>query len=286
MNSILNLMRGGQFFASPGRAAGVTSTIIARMALVRDRGICLRKTEYSETSQILVLMTREHGLLRVIAKGAHRRTKAGASKFDGGADLLDVGDAVFTDNTAKDLATLCEWGLREGHLELRKSLRGLYLAQYAAELASLLFEEHDPHPPLFDRLAATIPELGTDRREETFLAFELDLLRESGYLPELNQCVECGRAIAAREPVFFSPASGGIVCKTCEIQTPDRFAVDSRLLAIVQNLLRLPRVNGAAQRLPRLTRHQTDPINRMLSLHIEHTLGKKLRLRDYVLSRS
>ncbi len=251
------------------------------MGLVRDRGICLRKTEYSETSQILVLLTRRYGLLRVIAKGAHRRTKAGASKFDGGLDLLDVGDAVFTDNTSKDLATLCEWGLREGHLPLRKTLRGLYLSQYAAELVSLMFEEHDPHPALFDRLAMTVHELATDRREETFLAFELDLLREAGYLPELNQCVECGKTLG-REAVYFSSRSGGIVCSTCESAVPDRFAIDGRLLSIVQALLRLPRVNGAAQRLPRLTRHQTDPINKMLAEHIEHTLGRGLRLRNYV----
>lgn len=253
------------------------------MALVRDRSICLRKTEYSETSQILTLMTRDHGLLRVIAKGAHRRTKAGASKFDGGADLLDVGDAVFTDGTAKDLATLTEWGLRDGHLELRRSLRGMYLAQYAAELASLLFEEHDAHPQLFDRLLATIPELATDRLEETFLAFELDLLREAGYLPEIGHCVECGRAVG-REAVFFSPALGGIVCRNCEAAAPDRLNVDPRLITMIQNLLRLPRVAGTAQRLPRLTRHQTDPINRLLAAHIERTLGRGLRLRDYVLS--
>ena len=61
------------------------------MPLVNDRCICLRKIEYSETSQILALFSRGHGLVRVIAKGAHRRTKAGASKFDGGVDLLDVG---------------------------------------------------------------------------------------------------------------------------------------------------------------------------------------------------
>ena len=45
------------------------------MALVSDRCICLRKTEYSETSQILTLFGYIHGITRVIAKGAHRRTK-------------------------------------------------------------------------------------------------------------------------------------------------------------------------------------------------------------------
>src|SRR3982751_5647312 len=113
-------------------------SIIFPMSLARDKCICLRKVEYSETSQILLLFSREHGLLRAIAKGAHRRTKAGASKFDGGLDLLDLGDAVFSLRLEKDLATLTEWSLRDGHLELRSNLRALYLGQYAAELCSLL----------------------------------------------------------------------------------------------------------------------------------------------------
>jgi len=153
------------------------------MSLVTDRCICLRKTEYSETSQILTLFARNHGLLRVIAKGAHRTTKAGASKFGGGIDLLDLADAVFTDRTDKDLATLTEWSLKDGHLELRRNLRGLYLAQYAAELVSLLIEEHDPHPDLFDHLQKCLSNLATPALEQSFLAFQIELLRETGYLP-------------------------------------------------------------------------------------------------------
>src|SRR6476646_11253288 len=108
------------------------------MPLVNDRCICLRKLQYSETSQILTLFARDHGITRVIAKGAHRRTKAGASKFDGGVDLLDVGDAVFTGDPGRDLGTLTEWSLRDGHRALRSSLRGLYLGIYAAELVGTL----------------------------------------------------------------------------------------------------------------------------------------------------
>src|SRR6059058_2153646 len=134
------------------------------MPLVRDRCICLRKIEYSETSQILTLFSRQYGVFRCIAKGAHRRTKAGASKFDGGADFLEIGDAVFIHDTARDLATLTEWSLREGHLEIRRSLRAIYLGLYAAELTSRLIEEHDPHADLFDRLAATLAEMGSTRR--------------------------------------------------------------------------------------------------------------------------
>lgn len=254
------------------------------MPLVSDRCICLRKTEYSETSQILTLFSREHGVFRAIAKGAHRRTKAGASKFDGGLDLLEIGQAVFTHDPARDLATLTEWGLREGHLELRRDLRGLYLGLYAGELVSRLIEEHDPHPELFDRLVASLAEFGTARREEAFLAFQLDLLREAGYLPELAACVSCGGSLEGSPACYFSPNSGGVICRNCEGATRDRMEWDIRLLRLVQGVLRLPRDNGNLLRLPRLTRHQTDPINHLFASHVQHTLGRPLQLARYVLA--
>ena len=253
------------------------------MPLSADRCICLRKIEYSETSQILTLFTRRHGLMRVIAKGAHRTTKVGASKFGGGIDLLDVGEAVFTLDLEKQLGTLTEWKLQEGHLELRRNLRAMYLSQYAAELVSFLIEEHDPHLELFDRLEQTLLELTSPRQEEAFLALELDLLRETGYLAELSVCVSCSTELSDRGPVYFSPQRGGVVCRQCEGLIPDRLGVDNRLLRMVQSVLRLPRSAGTAQRLPRLTRHQTDPINRLLAEHVEHTLGRRLRLPSYVL---
>src|SRR5580698_3829923 len=139
------------------------------MPLVSDRCICLRKTEFSETSQILTLFSRTYGVVRVIAKGAHRRTKVGASKFDGGIDFLELGQAVFIHDPARDLPPLTEWSLREGNLALRKSLRGIYLGLYAAEMIDRLIEEHDAHGELFDRLETTLPGLATTRREEIFL---------------------------------------------------------------------------------------------------------------------
>jgi DNA repair protein RecO (recombination protein O) len=258
------------------------------MPLVRDQCICLRKFEYSETSQILTLFSREHGLMRTIAKGAHRTTKSGASKFGGGIDLLDLGDAVFTLAPEKDLATLCEWKLRDGHLALRRNLRAVYLGTYAAELVAVLIEEHDAHPELFDRLRETIDDLQSPRLEEAFLAFELDLLRETGYVPHIERCVSCQRLLdEADGGVFFSPMNGGAVCHHCQDVAPDRMDIDPRVLRIAITLMRMRlntrANNGSAHRLPRLSRHQTDPLNRVLAGHIEQTLSKRLRLPAYVL---
>ncbi|HWB53877.1 MAG TPA: DNA repair protein RecO [Tepidisphaeraceae bacterium] len=248
------------------------------MPLVSDRSICLRKHEYSETSQILTLFGRTHGMIRVIAKGAHRRTKAGASKFDGGIDLLDLGDSVFTHDPNRDLATLTEWHLADGYLELRKNLRPMYLGLYAAELVSLLIEEHDPHPELFDLLQRTLGSLASDKVEEIFLAFELEMLRQTGYLPQLETCASCGQSIESASG--FSPGQGGIICDSC--QSSDRLPIDPRLVRLMRSILRLL---PDTSRLPKLTRHQTDPINFILMQHVQHTLGRALMMRHYVAAR-
>ncbi len=260
------------------------------MALARDRCICVRKTEFSETSQILALFGRDHGLVRVIAKGAHRRTKAGSSKFDGGVDMLDVGDAVFTLHVERDLNTLTEWGLRDGNQPLHRDLRAMYLGLYAAELVSSLIEEQDPHADLFDRFATLLAELPTPRTEEAFLAFELDLLRYVGLLSDLSRCAACNRpALEATGggtgDTSFSPERGGLVCRACEGKVGDRVRLDGRLARLAQQILRLPRVAGTPQRLPRLTRHQTDPLNAVFARQVAHTVGKRLRMPAYVLGR-
>lgn len=261
------------------------------MPLVRDLAICLRRVDYSETSQVLAIFAREHGNLRVIAKGAKRTTKAGSSKFDGGLDLLDLGQAVFIHSPEKDISTLTEWTLESGHLELRQSLRSLYLAQYAGELVSILFEEHDPHPDVFDDLAAVLPELATPRIEEVFLAFQLRLLFSAGLLPELRHCISCNRPLADNAPAYFAPSSGGVLCRDCEPAHPDRLTFDPRLIRLTRNLglSVLPRSYTAPKppleftRLPRLTRAQTDIVNRILLEHLRYLTHRNPRMADFIL---
>jgi DNA repair protein RecO (recombination protein O) len=255
------------------------------MPLVSDRCICLRKLDYSETSQILMLLSRNHGIIRVIAKGAHRRTKAGASRFDGGIDLLDVGQGVFSADTSRELALLTDWKLEDGHLNLRQSLRALYLGLYAAELVSLLFQEHDSHPEVFDQLQNILEELATRRLEQSFLTFELDLLREAGFMPALVNCVNCGGPVSDKSGIYFAPSRGGVVCQNCHAGFPERISLDIRLLRLLQ-MIQAPAHDGLVRRLPQLSRHQTDPLNLLLAEHIQYALGQKLRSAYYVLSNS
>ncbi|MFQ5491439.1 MAG: DNA repair protein RecO [Phycisphaerae bacterium] len=88
------------------------------MTSIRDQGIVLRRLDFSESSQVLVLLTRDHGKVRVIAKGIKRSTK---TRFGTAIDLLDVGQVVLSVRAPRQeaLATLTEWDQSRSLLGLR-----------------------------------------------------------------------------------------------------------------------------------------------------------------------
>jgi len=94
--------------------------------------------------------------------------------------------------------------------------------------------------------------------------------------------VNCHSVIGDRQDVHFSPSRGGVVCGNCQGVFPERIAMDVRLLRLVRLM---QATTGVNRRLPRLTRHQTDPLNRLLLEHIENALGRRPRSADYILGK-
>jgi len=112
------------------------------MPPVADDAICLRHYDWSETSQTVVLLTRQQGLARALAKGARRAR----SSFSGGVELLARADIQLYPRDDKDLDLLGTWDLTDPHLHLRRSLPALNAALYAADITAHLLDAHDPHP--------------------------------------------------------------------------------------------------------------------------------------------
>jgi DNA repair protein RecO (recombination protein O) len=166
------------------------------MAAEKALALVLRTTDWSETSRIATMWTREFGKVRVLAKGG-RRLK---SNFENSLDLLTLCRIVFLRKSSGSLDLLTEARVEERFPRLRADLPALYAAYYIAELLSDWTEDYDPHPLLFDEALAALRTLGQpDIPSGPRLArFELVLLRELGYTPALLSCAVCGREFAPR----------------------------------------------------------------------------------------
>lgn len=185
------------------------------MPTINDQAVALRRLDYSETSQVLLFLTREHGPRRLIAKGIKRGS---AKKFAVGIDLLEHGQLAFASRTHGDssLGTLTEWQQVDIHSGLRADLGRLYAGQYAAEVTAALTEENDPHPELFDALISFLQSLARGEEPFELLArYQITLLTSIGVWPDLTRCMLCSRIAPPGRAAFFSAHQGGLVCRAC-----------------------------------------------------------------------
>ena len=186
------------------------------MSTEKALALVLRTTDWSESSRIATLWTREFGKVRALAKGG-RRLK---SNFDNALDLLTVCGIVFLRKSSGGLDLLTEAQVIQRFPRLRTDLAALYAAYYVAELLADWTQEYDPHPSLFDEALDTLRTLGTGEGPRTIeigqriARFEMVLLRELGYSPVLDHCAGCGGPIAETE-LAFSSAANGVLCRSC-----------------------------------------------------------------------
>src|SRR4029077_11595941 len=114
------------------------------MAAEKAQALVLRTTDWSETSRIATLWTRELGKVRVLAKGGRRLKSA----FESALDLLTVCSIVLLRKSSGSLDLLTEAQVVQRFPRLRTDLAALNAAYYVAELLADWTEDYDPHPLL------------------------------------------------------------------------------------------------------------------------------------------
>lgn len=229
------------------------------MPTVTDNAICIRRWDYSETSQTVSLFLRNHGIVRGIVKGAKRPGGA----FDGGLDLLTHGQVVAIVKPSSDLATVTAWHVLEIFRPLREHVGANRAGLYMADLVHHMLTDHDPHPRLFDALRDALAELDqTPRHGRTLLVWSWVLLCETGYQPELDHDAETGEPLPADTPTLaFSASAGGVVADT---GAGDRWRVRRETVDLLREV--------AAGRAPS---GPPDRANRLLASYIRALLGRE-----------
>ncbi len=139
------------------------------MSAEKSEAIVLRVVDFSETSCVVTLMTRDFGKITALAKGARRRK----SPFEAALDLLAICRIVFLHKTSGAMDLLTEAKLERRFRSGSKDLNRLYAGFYIVELLRTLTEENDPHPELYDLAINSIMAIDgqLERREE--IGFEL-----------------------------------------------------------------------------------------------------------------
>lgn len=169
----------------------------------------LHRYDWSESSLIVELFTRERGRVVVAARGAKRPTSQLRPVLLPLQRLnVTLGRAPADDGAEVQTLRAAEWG---GGAPMPGGA-ALFSGLYLNELLLKLLARHDPHPALFDVYAQTLPALragDAPTGAAALRAFELVLLRETGVLPQLDRLTATQQPLRA-DAAYALHAEAGV----------------------------------------------------------------------------
>jgi DNA repair protein RecO (recombination protein O) len=183
------------------------------MPLIGTPAIVLSAVRYGETSKVVRLATRAHGVQSAIAKGALRPR----SGFGAALQLLSEGQAQYLAKEHRELHVLTAFDLQVLHVGLAADVARYAIASALAEVM-LRFAPPDPHPESYDlfRDALQALEAAPAAEVEALGVRELwHLVSVLGFAPSLHACVRDGTPLPAEGGLPFSTREGGALCPAC-----------------------------------------------------------------------
>lgn len=249
---------------------GERASAPVRGRMMVTEAIVWKRIDFRETSRIVTFLTREHGRVQALAKGAHRLN----SPLLGRIDLFnEVRISLSSDRGG--LRTLLQLELLHERRALREPARFL-AASHLAELCDRAVHADRPDPELHDLCSGSlllVEKAPLQAIPTVVLGLELRLLAHLGQLPDLAHCSGCG---AALDHGAWLGGDGSLGCRS-HAPTP-RTALSAGAMERLRTLLQLP-----GRRLPSAAGQPSPPAaSAACGRWLELALDRSFRLRPRV----
>lgn len=177
------------------------------MELVKTEGIILGDTNYSESSKILKVLTKDYGIISIMSKGC-RNLK---SKLRGVSGILTYGNFHIY-YKEQGISTLVGVDVLNSFLTIQTDIEKISYASYFLDLTEQVLK-HSENKEIYSLLIATLEKLN-DKYSPQILAniLELKYLEYLGIKPVLDCCSICGNQTSI---VTIDSTAGGYICKNC-----------------------------------------------------------------------
>lgn len=175
--------------------------------------INLKSYNLSESDKIMVMYSRDKGLIRGVAKGV----KKPKSKLGARMDLLVANKLML--HKGRNLDTISQAEALNTFNATRRNMDKIFYSMYISEVVNNFGVEDDPcSAVIFDLLyeALSTVSKADDKVKilNAVLKFQLKMMRVSGFSLELDRCLCCSKPIE-HENMYYSGRLGGVVCQEC-----------------------------------------------------------------------
>lgn len=175
--------------------------------------INLKSYNLSESDRIVVMYSKEKGLIRGVAKGV----KKAKSKLGARMDLLVANTLML--HKGRNLNTICQAEVVNSFYKTRQDMDKICYSMYVSEVVHNFGIEDDPcSEAVYNLLYKTLDTISTAKSKVEILIavikFQLKMMIESGFSIELDKCLCCHNDLK-EETLYFVPNLGGIICSHC-----------------------------------------------------------------------
>ena len=242
--------------------------------LIKDRSIVLRTYPYGETSAVAVVLTRSHGKVRLLAKGA----RSSRSALQGSLRTGNISEIVFYFRPDRSLQLLKEMGAVETFEAGSGDLEKLCLFQAGLEIIDRSVVDRSADERAYDLIERFTRMLGAAIDPWTlFYALEIEVLTLAGLFPSTAECARCRRPLA-EAPFAVEAASGLVSCAPC--RSARGRVLSPGASALVRRMAASGLEGAAGERMDRGVRREIgELIHRLFVGHVDgYRLPHALRL--------
>ena len=177
------------------------------MNLQEVTGIIVNETNYGETSKILNVITKEKGLISLMAKGC----KNIKSPLRSTTSKLTFGTFIIYYKENK-ISTLKEVTVLDNFINIKKDIARISYATYILELSEGVIKQNN-NKQIFELLIQSLKKINEGFDPLVIMnILELKYLEFLGVMPVIDACAVCGKKTNI---VTLSSFKGGYVCKEC-----------------------------------------------------------------------
>jgi DNA repair protein RecO (recombination protein O) len=196
------------------------------MSLKRSEAIVLRSYPLHEADLLVTFLTRAEGKVRGVAKSAMRSRK----RFGGALEPLTRVVVYYEDRERRELARIDSCEVLESPLTSAVDYGRAVGLAHVAELLDELMPDREANDAMFRLAAAVLANMPAGAIWMPVTYFELWSARLTGLLPEMGECILCGRALNG-DRAWYHALADGLMCADDRRLASSEMSAESRALA-------------------------------------------------------